>query len=106
MRVMIVLWCAAGMFVSYMSGYTLMQRDLRSAERDIENYRSALALERGRVEVLESWSSDRDALDTALHGCYRDLAKWMDAFEDVKWQMGVVIDTCPGRERPPSLPRP
>ena len=106
MRTLVLLYAAAGMLVSFVSGYELMYRDLVAARSGAHEAREELAAERGRVEVLEAWVMDRNALDGALHGCYRDLAEWMNAFEDIKWQMKVVIDSCPGRERPPNLPRP
>ena len=94
------------MLVSYLCGYEMMYRDLVEARGAATEARRELAREQGRVEVLELWSRDRDALDDALRGCYIDLAEWMNAFEDQKWQMSVVIETCPGRVRPPKLPRP
>jgi len=106
MRTLVLLYAAAGMLVSFVSGYELMYRDLVEARDEAREVHEELATERGRVEVLKAWSRDRDAMDDALHGCYVDLAVWMNAFEDQKWQMSVVIDSCPGRVRPPDLPRP
>jgi hypothetical protein len=106
LRAMIVLWCATGMFASFMSGYTLEHRDLAEANKQAEVFRRALADQSARNEELRAMVRDRDWLHSELLSCYASTGEYVSAIEDVKWQMRVVVDSCPGRERPPSLPRP
>lgn len=106
MRVMIVLWCAAGMVVSYVTGYELMYHDLQDAKIDALIQSGNTAALRARVEELRSRSADRDRLELGLRSCHASVGDYVNTIEDVKWQMSMVIKTCPGRERPPKLPRP
>lgn len=105
-RVMIVLWCAAGMIASYVMGYEMMYRDLVKARAESGLHLRTISDLEARVEELRLRSADRERLEHEVHSCYASVGDYVKAFEDVKWQMSVVVKTCPGRERPPKLPRP
>ena len=106
LRVMAVLWCAAGMIVSYVCGYELMYRDLQAQKQRTFEARHQVEIVQARNEELRARSSDRDVLEQELLKCRSSVAGYVSAIEDVKWQMETVISTCPGRTRPPRLPRP
>lgn len=52
------------------------------------------------------WSTYWNKLDDELHSCLEKRHTDLNQLEDIKWQMQMVINTCPGRTRPPKLPRP
>jgi hypothetical protein len=94
------------MFVSYMSGYTLNHIALQDARIEAALKDGDIKDLKARVEELRARSLDRDTLGAALLQCYEKTTHHVDALEDIKWQMLMVLNTCPGRERPPRVPRP
>ena len=73
-------------------------KDLKSSNADLLQY---YTVEKAKNIELEKRSGDRDRMELELRGCLRARITDFDNLEDVKWQMKVVIDTCPGRTRPP-----
>jgi hypothetical protein len=106
MQLMIILWCAAGMFGSYMSGYSLNHRKVQDTRIELMLEKGKVKEANARVQELRVRAHDRDTIEFGLRECLVNTTKQLDAIEDLKWQMNLVINTCPGRERPPRLPRP
>lgn len=106
MRIMIVSFCALGMFVSYMSGYALMVDELKSTRIELALKKGEIDTAYARVEELRARALDRDSIELNLRACLKSATKYVDTIEDIKWQMNMVLNTCPGRDRPPRNPRP
>lgn len=60
----------------------------------------------GYKEASEARLQDTNMLNEALLGCYKARREDLVREENLRWQMQVVIDSCPGRVRAPKLPRP
>ena len=78
-------------------------KDLKSSNADLLRFYS---VEKARSYELEKRSFDRDKIELDLRACLGKQATALSHFEDLKWQMDATISSCPGRSRPPSLPRP
>ncbi len=78
-------------------------KDLKSSNADLLRFYS---VEKARSYELEKRSLDRDKIELELRACLGKQAVDLNQIEDLKWQMDVTISSCPGRSRPPNLPRP
>lgn len=78
-------------------------KDLKSSNADLLRFYS---MEKVRSYELEKRSADRDKIELELRACLKQQVVWVNRIEDIKWQMDAVISSCPGRSRPPKLPRP
>ncbi len=78
-------------------------KDLKSSNADLLRFYS---VEKARSHELAKRSADRDKIELELRACLGKQAEALSRFEDLKWQMDVTISSCPGRSRPPKLPRP
>lgn len=106
MRALILTYVAIGMIVSYMSGYMLIRHRLQDTDIKLMLEKGKVKEARARVQELRARAADRDLIERDLRSCYASVGGYVEALEDIKWQMHVVMSTCPGRDRPPRTPRP
>ncbi len=106
---MVVVWCALGMVVSFVSGAEFEWRKAQTTKgecRESIDLAQARAHEAEiRVEELRLRSADRDYMEQGLLECTRDRHKDFDLIADLRWQLEHTVATCPGRARPPRPPR-
>jgi len=113
MRVLLNVYCAAGMIVFFVGGHELNYRETVEAERKADAFEKQLLEAKAENRELKKRVSDlldtRDSL-SRLRESLRDSneaqKQCLEVMEGVKWQMDVVVKTCPGRARPPRLPKP
>jgi hypothetical protein len=106
MKAFLVVYASTGMFVSFILGYDICAHELKNARIDLIVAQDEVKIEKARVKELEKRAADRDDIELGLRQCLRNQVHVLDTVEDVKWQMNVVLSTCPGRVRAPRLPRP
>ena len=106
MRAFLVIYAATGMLVSFILGYDICAHELKNAKIDLVVAESVVEVEKARVLELENRAGDRDRIELGLRECLANQDDVLSNVEDVKWQMEVIIKTCPGRVQWPRLPRP
>ena len=106
LRVILASYVAAGMLGSFMLGIGISDNKIKNAKIDLVVAEGKLEVAKVRVLELRARSMDRDTIELGLRECLAGQARVMEEVEGVRWQMKVVMDTCPDRPRPPMLPRP